>query len=150
MKNPESLHGLIARVVGVEGAITIVQQFAQIRGYLEYLTSSNNNNQLESFLENTQLYLQKLRRPIYVCVAARVVDLPNVLTSMSKVKWDINHVNVEQSNYVNYINRCLQTFSMRLEEIEKILPLPKESIWDCIVHVITHTLIEGYVELFYY
>lgn len=141
--NPDSLHGLMARVVGIEGAITIIQQFSQIRGYLEYLTSSYDQNLLEQFFDETQLYLQELRKPIYVCVATRVVDLPSILTAMSKVKWDINHVNVEQSTYVSYINRGLQTFSMRLEEIEKILALPKESIWDAVAHVITHTLVEG-------
>lgn len=35
-------------------------------------------------------------------------------------------------------------FAMRLEEIAAVLPkLPKESIWDCLAHVLTHTLIEG-------
>lgn len=35
---------------------------------------------------------------------------------------------------------------MRLEEIEKaIVKIPKESIWDSFAHVITHTLVEGYV-----
>lgn len=37
----------------------------------------------------------------------------------------------------------LQTFVMRLEEIEKTVSVPKEPIWDCIAHVITHTLVEG-------
>lgn len=143
LSNADALHGLMARVVGVEGAITIVQQFAQIRGYLEYLISSNDQNPLEHFLYESQLYLPELRKPIYMCVTARVVDLPSVLTSMSKVKWDINHVNVEHSIYVSYINRGLQTFSMRLEEIEKILAVPRESIWDSVAHVITHTLVEG-------
>lgn len=143
LSNPDALHGLMARVVGVEGAITIVQQFAQIRGYLEYLISSNDQNPLERFLDESQLYLPELRKPVYMCVTARVVDLPSVLTSMSKVKWDINHVNVEHSIYVSYINRGLQTFSMRLEEIEKILAVPRQSIWDSVAHVITHTLVEG-------
>lgn len=34
-------------------------------------------------------------------------------------------------------------FAMRLEEIEKVLPVPKQPIWDSVAHVITHTLVEG-------
>lgn len=43
-----------------------------------------------------------------MCVAARVNDLDGILSAMSKIKWDINHVNVEHSTYINNINRvCL-------------------------------------------
>lgn len=33
---------------------------------------------------------------------------------------------------------------MRLEELNGVLTIPKESIWDSLAHVITHTLVEGY------
>lgn len=32
---------------------------------------------------------------------------------------------------------------MKLEEFEKMLTIPKEPIWDCVAHVVTHTLVEG-------
>lgn len=156
------------RIVGIETAITLVQQFAQIRGYLEHLLSPNDHKPLTSYFAETPAYLVELRKPIYMCVAARIIDLQYILTSMGKVKWDINHVNVEHSAYINYINRVskiqktdrpkhgmkinrkimfylqgLQTFSMRLEEIEKMLTIPKEPIWDSVAHVISHTLVEG-------
>lgn len=133
----------MARVVGIEGAITSVQQFHQIRDYLEHLLPHNEHRPLETFFSETNSYLLELRKPIYMCVATRVIDLQSILVSMGKVKWDINSVNVEYSTYVSTINRGLQTFAMRLEEIEKILAVPKEPIWDAIAHVITHTLVEG-------
>lgn len=34
---------------------------------------------------------------------------------------------------------------MRLEEIEKTIKIPREQIWNCLAHVITHTFVEGYV-----
>lgn len=34
---------------------------------------------------------------------------------------------------------------MRLEEIEAVVQIPKESIWDSLAHVVTHTLVEGWV-----
>lgn len=143
LSDSDSLYGLTARVVGIEGAITVVQQFALIRSYLEHLLSPNEHHFLETFFSESSVYLFEMRKPIYMCVAVRVVDLQYIMTSMSKVKWDINHVNVEHSSYVTHLNRGLQTFSMRLEEIEKILSVPKEHIWDAIAHVITHTLVEG-------
>lgn len=178
LSDPDTSYGLLSRIVGVESAITLVQQFGQIRDYLDHLLLPNDNKFLTTFFDETLINLQELRKPIYMCVAAKVNDLDGILASMAKVKWDINHVNVEHSTYVNNINRVsvvycvyfwtcelpfillilyinllnclrlfllqgLQIFAMRLEEIEKTLPVPKQPIWDCVAHVITHTLVEG-------
>lgn len=93
------------RIVGMESAITLVQQFAQIRDYLEHLLLPNDPHFLANFFNETSNYLLDMRKPVYMCVAARIIDLELVLTSMAKVKFDINHVNVEHSGYVNIINR---------------------------------------------
>lgn len=106
MANPDAAYGLLLRIVGVESAIYLVQQFSQIRDYLDHLLLPNSNNQfLAAFFDETSSYLLDLRKPVYMCVAARAIDLESVLSSISKVKWDINHVNVEHSAYVNNINR---------------------------------------------
>lgn len=105
MNDPDTSYGLLSRIVGVESAITLVQQFALIRDYLEHLLLPNDNRFLAMFLDEITANLQDLRKPVYMCVAARVNDLDGILSSMSKVKWDINHVNVEHSTYVNNINR---------------------------------------------
>lgn len=105
MRDPDTSYGLLSRIVGVESAITLVQQFAQIRDYLEHLLLPNEGQFLSKFFEETSANLLELRKPIYMCVAARISDLDGILSSMSKVKWDINHVNVEHSTYVNNINR---------------------------------------------
>lgn len=95
----------MSRIVGVESAITLVQQFAQIQDYLNHLLLPNDHQFLATFFKETTTDLLDLRKPIYMCVAARVNDLDGILSLMSKVKWDINHVNVEHSTYVNNINR---------------------------------------------
>lgn len=96
----------MSRIVGIESAITLVQQFHSIRDYLEHLLLPNaNQSMLSTFFDEVNATLLDLRKPIYMCVAARVTDLDGILTSMSKVKWDINHVNVEHSTYINNINR---------------------------------------------
>lgn len=84
----------------------MVQQFNSIRDYLEHLLLPNENQLfLSTFFEEANATLQDLRKPIYMCVAARVNDLDGILSSMAKIKWDINHVNVEHSTYINNINR---------------------------------------------
>lgn len=110
MNDPDTSYGLLSRIVGVESAITLVQQFGQIRDYLEHLLLPNDSQFLATYFDETNANLLHLRKPIYMCVAARVNDLDGVLSSMSKVKWDINHVNVEHSTYVNNINRVCVNF----------------------------------------
>lgn len=105
LSDPDALYGLTSRVVATESAITLVQQFGQIRGYLEHLLLPNDSKFLATFFHDTTSYLLELRKPIYVCVAARIIDLSSILASICKVKWDINHVNVEHSAYINHINR---------------------------------------------
>lgn len=99
-------YGLLSRTVGIESGISLVRQFCQIQEYLEHLLMPSNNHKfLSAFFDETSSYLLHLRKPIYMCVAARIIDLNSVLSSIAKVKWDINHVNVEHSTYVNNINR---------------------------------------------
>lgn len=105
LKDPDAVYGLLARIVGTESTITLVHQFAQIRDYLNHLLQPNDNGFLNKFFDETSVYMLGLRKPIYMCVAARVIDLNSILVSMTKVKFDINHVNVEHSGYVNNINR---------------------------------------------
>lgn len=109
LNNPDTVFGLLSRIVAVESAITLIQQFAQIREYLVHLLQPNDHKFLSTFFEETTTHLYGLRKPIYMCVAARIIDLDNILSSISKVKWDINHVNVEHSTYVNNINRVCFT-----------------------------------------
>lgn len=101
------VYGLLCRIVGIESAITLVQQFAQIRDYLEYLLAQNDHKVLTTFFTETSTYLLDLRKPIYMCVAARIIDLQSILAAMGKVKYDMNHVNVEveHSEYIGNINR---------------------------------------------
>lgn len=105
LSDPDTSYGLLSRIVGVESAITLVQQFAQIRDYLDHLLLPNDNQFLTKFFDEINANLIALRKPVYMCVAARVNDLDGILTLMAKVKWDINDVNVEHSTYVNNINR---------------------------------------------
>lgn len=99
------MYGFMQRIVGVESAITLVTQFTQLRGYLEHILLLADRKPLNDFLDTTNSYITVLRRPVFMCVTARIIDLHTVLTSMGKVKWDINHVNVQHSAYVDLVNQ---------------------------------------------
>lgn len=144
--NAEELFGLSKRIVGVESCIYLVRQFEQVEGYVNHLLSTNGDHEhlFNDYFKEVSGYIKDLRRPIYISATSRVFDLPNILLQMSKVKWEINHVTVQHSAYIDTINRCIQVFAMRLEEIAQTLPLPDESIWDTVAHVLTHVLVEGY------
>lgn len=103
--NPENMYGLPQRIVGVESCISLVQQLQQLKGYLEHLLPANNRGTLQSYLAETVSYICDVRKPVFMCVTARMIDLPSVLTAMGRVKWDINDVNVEHSVYVDTVNR---------------------------------------------
>lgn len=110
--NPDTMYGLMQRVVGVESAITLVQQFAQLRGYLEHILLTADRQPLNQYLEMTAAYITGLRKPVYMCVTARTIDLQMVLTTMGKVKWDVNSVNVQHSTYVDTVNRVCATIAL--------------------------------------
>lgn len=103
--NAESMYGVQQRGVAVESAISLVQQFAQLRGYLSHLLPAVFRTPLVEYLSKTQEYIVDLRTPVFMCVTARVIDLEHVLNAMAKVRWDINHVNVDHSGYVDTLNR---------------------------------------------
>lgn len=146
LDDPEQLHGLIKRIIGVESCIYVLKQFEQLRGYLEHLLSLANCQQqlLNDYFLNAERYASDLRKPVYMCSMARVVDLQMLLIAMSKVKWDINQISTIHSSYIDSIHRAVQTFAMRLEETGNSVHLPKDILWDSLAHILTHTLVEGF------
>lgn len=124
LKDPDQMYGLTKRINAVESCISVMQQFKLLHGYLDYLIMStksdptveaNERESLQMYVESTQKYIYDLRKPIFTCVTARVVEIQVILTAINKIKWDINHVTVEHSAYVDIINRV----SGVLEELIK-------------------------------
>ncbi|XP_058835853.1 syndetin [Topomyia yanbarensis] len=148
LANPDLLYGLQKRIVATESCISLIGQFRLMEEYLSGLmqaSPADSQEQLRQYLAEATKAAPDMRKPIFMCVTARVVDLSNVLHGMGKVKWDINHVNVQHSAYIDTMNRGVQYFAMRLEEIAtQQATIPKEALWDCFVHVLTHLLVEGF------
>ncbi|KAL5278409.1 CCDC132 family protein [Megaselia abdita] len=143
LANPETLFGLSQRVIAIESYTFMMKQFRFLNGYLKHLLPQNQHELLLNYQTHID-YINEISKPIYTCVTSRLIDLPGILSAMSKVKWDINHVSVEHSKYVDTLNRSIQMFAMRLEEVVKSVTVPLESLWDSMAHVATHLLVEGY------
>lgn len=82
-----------------------MEQFKQLQGYLNHLLSTRQSQEINNYLDVTSNYICNLRKPIYMCTTARMIDIHNILTDIGKVKWDINHVMGDHSPYVNKITR---------------------------------------------
>ncbi|XP_035919276.1 syndetin [Anopheles stephensi] len=157
LTDPDTLYGLQKRIVASESCITLVAQFRQMESYLGGLLGGGSatpgggeaedgwtQGALRDYLVRTTEYVPDVRKPIFMCSTARVIDLQAVLNAMAKVKWDVNHVNVQHSPYIDTINRGIQYFAMKLEEQTSTVMLPPDVLWDSFVHVLTHMLVEGF------
>uniref|UniRef100_A0A182N0S6 Syndetin C-terminal domain-containing protein n=1 Tax=Anopheles dirus TaxID=7168 RepID=A0A182N0S6_9DIPT len=160
LTDPDTLYGLQKRIVASESCVTLVAQFRQMEGYLGGLlggvaataaaaTATDDGGgwtqaALRDYLLRTAEYVPDVRKPICMCSTARIIDLQAVLNAMGKVKWDVNHVNVQHSPYIDTINRGVQYFAMKLEEETSTVMLPQDVLWDSFVHVLTHLLVEGF------
>ncbi|KAL1403570.1 hypothetical protein pipiens_005635 [Culex pipiens pipiens] len=147
LANPELMYGLQRRIVAVESGLGLIAQFRLMQDYLLGLLGADPaaQDRLRQYVSDATECVPDIRKPVYMCVTARIVDLQNILHAMGKVKWDVNHVNVQHSSYIDTMNRGVQHFAMRLEEISaQLANIPKDALWDCFVHVLTHLLVEGF------
>ncbi|XP_054728286.1 syndetin [Anastrepha obliqua] len=143
LANPDTLYGLSQRICAVESGHCMMQQFQTLHNYLNHLLPPQERPMLTAYFNYIE-FMADIERPVYTCVTARVIDLQTVLSMMAKIKWDVNHVSFHHNNYIDIMNRNIQSFAMRLEEIAKEINVPAESIWNSMAHVATHLLIEGF------
>lgn len=148
LNDPESLFGLSERVVAVESLVFLAEQLDSLRPYLEYLV---RHEPRKHFVQ--QFYLQvvsvatDLRLPVYACISARALDLRSMVNMMGRVNWEIKEVSSQHSQYVDFILREMQIFSMRLEEAASHLYISKDvhnTLWEALVIVCCNTFVEGF------
>ncbi|XP_055551222.1 syndetin [Wyeomyia smithii] len=148
LSDPDAMFGLQKRIVAAESCLGLIGQFRLLEDYLGGVLQGTDATAHERFRQYVTDIVQAapdVRKPIFMCVTARVIDLQVVLQAMTKVKWDINHVNVQHSSYIDIMNRGVQHFAMRLEDLSaQQMAVPKEALWDCFAHVLTHLLVEGF------
>lgn len=123
LNDAESLYGCRKRVVAVESGICLLEQLERLKGYIASLLGPGEKDWLDYYCATNMKYAQEMRKPVYLCIAARFVDIPSVLLAMSKVKWDINHITVQYSPYVDTVNRVSEiglNSSLNLEFYSKL------------------------------
>ncbi|CAG9830056.1 unnamed protein product [Diabrotica balteata] len=149
LKNPEKLNGLAERIVAVESLVFLSKQFEFLQEYLDYLVPQNFKGVLQQFYLQTIASAPDLRNPVYMAVVAQAFDLRQILTSMSKINWEVRDVRSMHNSYVDTLLREVQIFTLRLEEIAIKVPISMEAyqnIWRNVAHIVTHTLVQGFSE----
>lgn len=143
----DHLYELAERLAAAESLVFLAEQFEFLRPHLEVIIPASKKLFLQQFLSQTISTAVELRRPIYMAVSARGVDYDQVLALMVKVNWDILEIMSQHSLYVDILLRELQVFSMRVLEISKKTPLPKEAselLWEHCLRLANRTFIEGF------
>lgn len=114
LKDSEQFYGLSKRINAVESVASVMQQFVFLHGYLDHLIESTKTSSeqvelerqsLKSYIFETSKCIHDMRKPIFTCVTARAIDISSTVNAINKVKWDISHVMVQHSSYVDVINR---------------------------------------------
>lgn len=147
LKKVEDLYGLAERVAAAESLVFLAEQFELLHPHLELLIPSTKRAFLQQFCSQTVSQASELRRPVYMAVAARTIDYEQIVVLMSAVKWDVNEIMSQHSSYVDILLRELQVFSMRLSEVSRKIPVPREAydlLWEHCIRLANHSFIEGF------
>ncbi|XP_066969096.1 syndetin [Macrobrachium rosenbergii] len=142
----ESIYGLPVRVVAVESLIFLAHQLEALLPHIEPLIPQQRRTFWHRHF-NTCRYLASIRYHVYSTVAAQVIDYDAIQNRMTSVRWDINDLMSQHSQYVDVLLRQLQVLSMRLEEVSRVSPIPSEAykaLWECIVKKTNQMLLEGF------
>ncbi|XP_060534233.1 syndetin [Cylas formicarius] len=147
LKNPEKLHGLSERLVGVESLVFLAKQYEFLREYLEYLILPSKKAILDQFFAQNIACVTHLRKPVYMAVVAQAFDLRQILLFMSKINWEVKEVMSQHNSYIDLIVQEVQMFRARLEMVMHKVPITNEVLkvlWESIAHIVTHTLVQGF------
>ncbi|XP_064115504.1 syndetin-like [Macrobrachium nipponense] len=143
----ESIYGLPVRVVAVESLIFLAHQLEALLPHIEPLIPQQRRTFLHQFYSATVKVTAEIRYHVYSTVAAQVIDYDAIQNRMTSVRWDINDLMSQHSQYVDVLLRQLQVLSMRLEEVSRVSPIPSEAykaLWECIVKKTNQMLLEGF------
>lgn len=114
LKDSDQFFALAKRINAVESCNSIIQQFSFLHGYLDHLIEAtktgteevaNERMSLKRYIEQTTACVRDMRKPIFTCVTSRAIDIQSTIVSINKVKWDVSHVMVQHSSYIDVINR---------------------------------------------
>lgn len=149
LERAETLYGLRERIVAVESLIFLASQFEFLKPYLEQLleTQGSSIHYLQQFYSQTVSVAFEIRKPVYACVAWRVVDSKQVLLMISKVEWDVKVVMTEHNKYVDFIFHDLHNFKNVMHDIDSAVRIPEPTVsalWECVLMLVSRLFVEGF------
>jgi len=145
LEGGDSLHGLPARVVGVESAVFLATQLNTLRPHLASLL--DNTQAVDMFYTNTVSAAVDLRTPIYLAAVYHSLNIDPLLMQMSKVSWDLRDVVSQHSPYVDQLLHQLQVFSSRMVKLGLVVPIPthlQQVLWEEATRVASNMFVDGF------
>lgn len=145
--SPGQLYGLAERTVAVESLVFLASQLEMLEQHLEDLIPPNRKAFLQSFFSQTVKMASELRKPVYRPVSSRSISYDHVLQQMNNVRWDIKEIMSQHNSYVDTLLRSLTELRVKLREVDKRVPLPREVtnvVWEHCVRLANRTIVEGY------
>jgi len=145
LEGGDSLHGLPARLVGVESTVFLATQLASLRPHLASLL--DNTETVDIFYKTTVSAAVELRTPVYLAAVYRSLSVESLLTQMSRVSWDLRDVVSQHSSYVDQLLHHLQVFSSRMVKLGLLVPIPshlQEVLWDQATRVASNMFVDGF------
>jgi len=145
LEDGDSLHGLPARVVGVESTVFLATQLSSLRHHLASLL--NNAESVELFYKNTVAAAVDLRSPVYLAAVYHSLSVESLLMQMSKVSWDLRDVVSQHSPYVDKLLHNLQVFSSLMTKQGLLVPIPsnlQEVLWEQATRVSSNMFVDGF------
>ncbi|XP_014679022.1 PREDICTED: syndetin-like, partial [Priapulus caudatus] len=146
LSDPTRLHGLAERVAAAESLVYLATQFEFLQPCLEAVIPPQKKAFLQQFYSQTVSTATELRKPVYQIVAVHAVDYEQVHQQIAALKWEIKEIMSQHNTYVDVVLREFQVFSMRLAEVSKRVPIPKEAynvLWEHCIRLASRTFVEG-------
>ncbi|EEB14977.1 conserved hypothetical protein [Pediculus humanus corporis] len=145
LSNKDNLFGLTERIVAVESLAFLGSQFDYIQPYLMHLVPDEKKHLLQHFYLQTVASVSGVRRPSYMCVSGRIIDMNQILKEMSRVNFEVKEVMSQHSSYVDKIVNDLEIFSKKLDSLDINVPVEAYNVlWENVVHIVNNALVEGF------
>ncbi|KXJ15287.1 syndetin isoform X2 [Exaiptasia diaphana] len=143
----DSMFGLSERILATESLIFLGKQFEYLQSHLDAVIPSNKRAFLSQFYSQTITTVQEIRKPTYRAVASRIIDYEKTLHLMQGVRWDIKDIMSQHNAYVDILVREFQVFSLKMSQLSKRIPVPKDAynvLWDHCIRLANRTFVEGF------
>jgi len=141
----DMLHGLPARLVGVESTIFLANQLIALKQYFTSLLDSSEI--VDSFFLGTVAAAKDLREPVYLASIHHSINTEPLTIQMSRVSWDLRDVVSQHSPYVDQLLHQLQVFSSRVTKIGFVVPISStlhHTLWEQATRVASNMFVDGF------